>query len=71
MNEEKPGMFSCLGRSPELAAYFDALTEADKGYAAHVIKAMDQAGLPASSVSAMEGRLLESLARLLMKHLTF
>ena len=64
MNEEKPGMFSCLGRSPELAAYFDALTEADKGYAAHVIKAMDQAGLPASSVSAMEGRLLESLARL-------
>jgi len=64
MNEEKPGMFSCLGRSPELAAYFDALTEADKGYAAHVIKAMDQAGLPASSVSAMEGRLLESFARL-------
>lgn len=64
MNEEKPGMFSCLGRHPELAAYFAALTAADKGYAAHVVKAMDQAGLPASSVSAMEGRLLETLARL-------
>lgn len=64
MDKEKSNVFPCLGDSPELAAYFGTLTEADKGYAAHVVKAMDGAGLAASSVSAMEGRLLESLARL-------
>lgn len=64
MDKEKSNVFPGLGDNPELAAYFGTLTEADKGYAAHVVKAMDGAGLAASSVSAMEGRLLESLARL-------
>ncbi|MDO8802845.1 MAG: O-methyltransferase [Elusimicrobiota bacterium] len=64
MNEEKLNIFSGLRHTPELAAYFDALTAADEGYAAHVIAAMEKAGLLASSVSAMEGRLLECLARL-------
>lgn len=64
MNNEKPDIFSGPGRNPELAAYFGTLTAADEGYASHVLKAMEQAGLLASSVSAMEGRLLESLARL-------
>ncbi|MBI4350943.1 MAG: class I SAM-dependent methyltransferase [Elusimicrobia bacterium] len=61
---EKPNIFSRLGHDPELAAYFGALTAADEGYAAHVLKAMERAGLLASSVSAMEGRLLESFTRL-------
>ena len=64
MNKEKLNIFSGLRHTPELAAYFAALTSADEGYAAHVIDAMEKAGLLASSVSAMEGRLLESLARL-------
>lgn len=64
MDKEKNNAMLCLGDNPELAAYFGTLTEADKGYAAHVVKAMDGAGLAAFSVSAMEGRLLESLARL-------
>ena len=64
MKKEKPDMFSGLCLTPEIASYFSALTEADEGYASHVIRAMEDAGLRASSVSAMEGRLLESLARL-------
>lgn len=64
MDKENTNIFPAPGDNPELAAYFGTLTEADKGYAAHVVKAMDAAGLAASSVSAMEGRLLESLARL-------
>lgn len=64
MNEEKLNIFSGLSHNPELAAYFGKLTAADEGFAAHVLKAMVGAGLLSSSVSAMEGRLLESLARL-------
>jgi predicted O-methyltransferase YrrM len=64
MQKERLNMFSGLCHTPELAAYFSALTAADEGYAAHVIAAMEQAGNLASSVSAMEGRLLESLVRL-------
>lgn len=64
MNKETPNALPGLCPTPELAAYFAALIKADEGYAAHVIKAMESAGLRASSVSAMEGRLLESLARL-------
>jgi predicted O-methyltransferase YrrM len=64
MTNEKNNIFSGLCRTPELAAYFAALTAADEGYAAHVLEAMEKAGNLASSVSAMEGRLLESLVRL-------
>ena len=64
MPKEKLNIFSGLCHTPELAAYFAALTAADEGYASHVLEAMAKAGLLASSVSAMEGRLLESLVRL-------
>jgi len=64
MPKEKLDIFSGLCHTPELAAYFSTLTAADEGYAAHVIAAMEKAGNRASSVSAMEGRLLESLVRL-------
>jgi len=64
MPNEKPDIFPGLCRTPELTSYFTALTAADEGYAAHVIEAMEKAGVIVSSVSAMEGRLLESLVRL-------
>ncbi len=64
MDKEKPEAFPGSGLAPELAAYFSALTKADEGYAAHVLRAMEAAGNRGLSVSAMEGRLLESLARL-------
>lgn len=57
-------MFSRRHLVPELTAYFGALTAADEGYAAHVIAAMEAAGVRGSAVSAMEGRLLEAFARL-------
>ncbi len=64
MNKETPDSFPGLCKTPELAAYFTALTEADEGFAAHVLKAMTAAGVRGASVTAMQGRLLESLARL-------
>lgn len=64
MNKENTDSFPGLCDTPGLAAYFTALTEADEGFADHVLKAMAAAGVRGASVTAMEGRLLESLARL-------
>lgn len=64
MNEQKSELFSGLFHTPELAAYLASLTAADEGYASHVVAAMDRAGLRGEAVSAMEGKLLETLARL-------
>ncbi len=64
MNKENTDSFPGLCDTPELAAYFTALTGADEGFADHVLKAMTAAGVRGASVTAMEGRLLESLARL-------
>lgn len=64
MTKEKTGIFSSLYHTPEAAGYFSALTAADEGFASHVTEAMKKAGLRGSSVSPMEGKLLETLARL-------
>jgi len=64
MTNDKTNVFPGFDLTPELAAYFAALTSADEGFAAHVLEAMRKAGNLASSVTAMEGRLLESLVRL-------
>lgn len=57
-------MFSGRYHTPELAAYFASLSAADEGFAAHVVAAMEAAGVRGASVSVQEGRMLESLARL-------
>ncbi len=64
MTNEKTGIFSSLYHTPGAAAYFGALTAADEGFASDVAKAMDKAGLRGASVSPLEGKLLETLARL-------
>ncbi|OGR76200.1 MAG: hypothetical protein A2X32_02930 [Elusimicrobia bacterium GWC2_64_44] len=64
MAKEKINLFSGHYHTPELAAYFSSLTAADEGYAAHVIEAMEKAGVRGSAVTALEGKLLETLARL-------
>ena len=64
MNKEKINLFSGKYHTPELAAYFSSLSSADEGYAAHVIAAMQAAGVRGAAVSALEGKLLETLARL-------
>jgi predicted O-methyltransferase YrrM len=64
MTAENNDIFSRRFHTPELAAYFGALSAADEGYAAHVTEAMQKAGLCGASASALEGRIIESLARL-------
>lgn len=64
MTKEKINMFSGHYHTPELNAYFSNLTAADEGFASHVTEAMEKAGVRGEAVSAMEGKLLESLARL-------
>jgi predicted O-methyltransferase YrrM len=64
MDKNKTDLFSGLYHTPELAAYLASLTAADEGYASHVAAAMDKAGVRGESVSAAEGRILETLARL-------
>jgi len=64
MTNERTGLFSSLYQTPGAAAYFGALTAADEGFAPHVTEAMTKAGVRGLSVSALEGKLLESLARL-------
>ncbi len=64
MTNEKPDFFSGLYHTPEIAAYFAALTSADQGYASHVTAAMEKAGARGEAVSAMEGKILETLVRL-------
>jgi predicted O-methyltransferase YrrM len=64
MTKEKIGLFSGQYHTPAIAAYFASLTAADEGYAAHVIAAMERAGVRSAAVSALEGKLLETLARL-------
>lgn len=62
--KENNDMFSRRFHTQELAACFGALSAADEGYAAHVAGAMEKAGVRGAAVSTMEGRILESLARL-------
>ena len=64
MTNEKTSLFSSLYHTPGASAYFGALTAADEGFAAHVVKAMETAGVRGASVSPLEGKLLETLARL-------
>ncbi len=64
MDKELRGVFPGRPHPPELAAYFAALTAADEGYAAHVLEAMKKDGVRGAAVSAMEGRMLESVAAL-------
>jgi predicted O-methyltransferase YrrM len=64
MTKDKIKMFSGHYHTPALAAYFSSLSAADDGFAAHVAEAMEKAGVRAESISPMEGRLLECLARL-------
>lgn len=64
MTTTKPDMFSRSWPADETAAYFAALTAADEGFASEVVSAMERGGVRASSITAMEGRLLESFARL-------
>lgn len=45
-------------------SYFASLSSADEGFASHVTGAMEKAGVRGAAISAMEGRLLESFARL-------
>lgn len=62
--KEKAGLFYGAHHTRELVSYLASLSAADEGYASHVVEAMQKAGLRGASVSAAEGRLLESLARL-------
>ncbi len=62
--KEKRDIFSRKHITPETAAYLGALTAPDEGYAAHVTAAMEKDGVRGLSVSAMEGRVLETFARL-------
>lgn len=64
MTKEKVNMFSGHYHTPELNAYFSSLAAADEGFAAHVAEAMEKAGVRGEAVSVLEGKLLESLARL-------
>lgn len=64
MTKDKINMFSGHYHTPELNAYFSTLTAADEGFASHVVGAMEKAGVRGEAVSAMEGKLLESMARL-------
>lgn len=64
MTKEKVNMFSGQYHTPELNAYFSSLAAADEGFAAPVVEAMEKAGVRSEAVSALEGKLLESLARL-------
>lgn len=64
MTNEKTGIFSALYHTPGASSYFGALTAADEGFASHVTEAMLKAGLRGNSVSPLEGKLLETLARL-------
>ena len=64
MAKDKADIFSALYHTPEAAGYFGALTAADEGFASHVTAAMSKAGVRGLSVSPMEGRVLETLARL-------
>ncbi|MCM2267423.1 MAG: class I SAM-dependent methyltransferase [Elusimicrobiales bacterium] len=62
--KDKRDIFSRRHVTPETAAYFGALTAPDEGYAAHVLAAMEAAGVRGLAVSPMEGRILETFARL-------
>lgn len=64
MTKEKTNLFSGQYHTPELCAYLGTLTAADEGFASHVVAAMEKAGVRGEAVSPMEGKLLESLARL-------
>lgn len=64
MTKEKTGIFSSLYHTLGAESYFGALTAADEGFASHVTEAMNKAGVRKFSVSPMEGKLLETLARL-------
>jgi len=64
MTKEKINMFSGHYHTPELSAYFSSLAAADEGFAAHVAEAMEKAGVRGEAVSVLEGKLLETLARL-------
>lgn len=56
--------FSSHSHTPALKDYLAGLSAADGGYAAHVAAAMERDGVRAASVTPMEGKLLETLARL-------
>lgn len=64
MTKENKNSLQAQNADPELAAYLASLASADEGYAAHVVEAMEKAGVRGSAVSAAEGKLLEALARL-------
>ncbi len=64
MTKEKRDVFSRRYITADTAGYFAAMTAADEGYASHVLEAMDKAGVRGQAVSPLEGRLLESFARL-------
>lgn len=64
MKNENPDIFTRSWNTADITAYFAALTAADDGYASAVIAAMKKGGVRNQSVSTMEGRLLETFARL-------
>lgn len=64
MNKNKLALFSGHAHTPELVSYFSELSAADEGYASHVLQAMEKDGVRGAAVSALEGKLLETLARL-------
>jgi predicted O-methyltransferase YrrM len=64
MNKEKTDMFTRRWPVHEMSAYFGQVTSGDEGFAAEITAAMERDGIRGESVSALEGRLLESMARL-------
>ncbi|OGS14476.1 MAG: hypothetical protein A2285_00675 [Elusimicrobia bacterium RIFOXYA12_FULL_57_11] len=64
MKKTTQDIFSRSWHTADVAAYFTALTAADEGYACGVIAAMERDGVRNLAVSAIEGRLLETFARL-------
>jgi predicted O-methyltransferase YrrM len=62
--KEKRDIFSRRHLGPEVTGYFSSLTAPDEGYAAHVLAAMEKDGVRGLAISPMEGRILESFARL-------
>ncbi|HNW43088.1 MAG TPA: O-methyltransferase [Elusimicrobiales bacterium] len=64
MKKEEPDIFARDWQPSDVAVYFSALTAADEGYASGVTASMKKDGVRGDSVSAMEGRLLETFARL-------
>ena len=64
MEKERPDIFSRAWQTSEVSPYFAALTAADEGYASAVVALMEKDGVRNRSIPAMEGRLLETFARL-------